>query len=109
MDDRFHDAFLSLIDEFNVDLVLQGHDHVYARTYKLRNDAIVGDDVEGTVYVTSNLGSDSYSRETPNKHLAAKHGNEVQLFQIISIDGNELNFKAVTATGRLYDLFILKK
>ena len=102
-------AFMHLFDKYKVDLVLQGHDHVYARTYKLKNDRIINDNESGTVYITSNSGSDDYNTQSINSHLAIKHGNQAQLFQIISIDNNKLQMSTYTAIGELYDKFELTK
>ena len=102
-------AFMHLFDKYNVDLVLQGHDHVYARTYKLKNDRIVNDNESGTVYITSNSGSDDYNIESINSHLAIKRSNKAQLFQVISISQNNLKMNTFTATGELYDEFKLTK
>ena len=102
-------AFLHLFDKYNVDLVLQGHDHVYARTHKLKNDKIVRDNESGTVYITSNSGSDDYNIQSINSYMTFKHSNKAQLFQIISIDSNKLQMCSYTATGELYDNFELIK
>lgn len=57
-------GFEKLMDEFDVDFVLGGHDHVYSRSYVLkdgkRNYAGVDDmtDVDGTIYITGNCCSD---------------------------------------------------
>ena len=71
---------------------MQGHDHVYARTYKLHNGKIVNENDKGTIYITSNSGTDSYFLESVNKNLAVKYENKLQLFQKITIDKNILNF-----------------
>jgi len=34
-------ALAPLYEKYHVDLVLQGHDHVYARTHKIAQDRIV--------------------------------------------------------------------
>ena len=39
-----------LYDEFRVDLVLQGHDHAYARTHKVFDGRLAGPQAPGTVY-----------------------------------------------------------
>ena len=101
--------FMPLFDKYNVDLILQGHDHVYARTYKLKNDEIVGNCERGTVYITSNSGSDDYSTESINSKYAIKHSNKAQLFQVISINQNRLQMNTYTATGELFDSFELIK
>ncbi|MBK8946349.1 MAG: metallophosphoesterase family protein [Ignavibacteriae bacterium] len=102
-------AFVSLFDKYNVDIVLQGHDHVYARTHKIKNDKIVNNSEHGTVYITSNSGSDSYSAKSLNSHLTVKHANSAQLFQVISIKKRNLQMCTYTATGELYDKFELTK
>lgn len=102
-------SFMHLFDKYNVDLVLQGHDHVYARTFKLNNDKIVSDNESGTVYITSNSGSDDYNTQSINSHLTVKHSNKAQLFQIISIDGNKLQMSTYTANCELFDNFELTK
>jgi len=103
-------AFLPLFDKYAVDLVLQGHDHVYARTAKMNKGKIVGHKEKGTVYVTSNSGSDEYTPKSVNTKFAVKIGNKTQLFQVISIQKNRIAVQAFTVTGALYDSFeIVKK
>jgi 3',5'-cyclic AMP phosphodiesterase CpdA len=102
-------AFLQIFDKYNVDLVLQGHDHVYARTHKMKDGKPVGPNEKGTVYVTSNSGSDEYTPKSDYTKYAIKIGNKSQLFQKISINKNKLEFKSYTVTGVLNDSFELKK
>ena len=40
---------------------------------------------------------------------AKKLGENTQLYQIIDINKDNLRFRAYTATGELYDEFLLKK
>lgn len=102
-------AFLPAFDKYNVDLVIQGHDHVYARTGKMKNNALVESEKQGTVYITSNAGSDEYTPRSINTPFALKIGNKVQLFQVLTIDGSTLDYKAYSVTGKLYDSFKLIK
>ena len=106
---KSRNAFLPVFDKYHVDLVLQGHDHVYARTAKLYNGKSVGSKEKGTVYVTSNSGSDEYTPRSVNTHLAVKIGNKTQLFQVISVQKNSIELKSFTATGALYDSFKIEK
>ena len=56
-------GFEKLMDEYQVDIVLAGHDHVYARSYAMYNGQRVSDftndlkKVNGTVYITCNTAS----------------------------------------------------
>lgn len=103
------DAFMAVFDRYSVDLVLSGHDHVYSRSYKLNHGKTVGGDGPGTVYVTSVSGAKSYPVNTRYQALMQKMGNRVQLFQVISFDGNTMKYRACTATGKVYDSFTLVK
>jgi len=109
-DDRFtRDAFLPIFDKYGVDLVLQGHDHVYSRTYPLRAGKIVASNQKGTVYVISVSCPKAYDVGKINAGLMAKTGTQAQLFQVISVEPNRLEYKSYTANGLLFDEFELKK
>ena len=104
-----HDAFMKIFDKYGVDLVLTGHDHVYARSHKLYDGDIVSDNDRGTVYVISVSGAKAYPLSSKYEHLMKKTGQNLQLFQVISIDDDTLSFRAYTVTGKLFDAFELKK
>ena len=63
--ENYVDAGLEqLMDEFDVDFVLAGHDHVYARSYVLKDGERNAEaldtyyDPDGTIYLTGNCASD---------------------------------------------------
>lgn len=105
---RLRELFLPLIDRYPVDLVLQGHDHSYGRTYKLRNGKVVGDSEKGTVFVVSISGPKFYGLNEKYRHLMKKIGTDVQLFQVITVEKDILTFESRTVTGELYDSFELE-
>jgi len=96
---------MPIFDKYNVDIVLTGHDHAYARSYKIRDGKRVDEDENGTVYVVSVNGPKMYSVNSTYNDIMAKTGGNIQLFQIINIDNNNLTYKSYTSTGRLYDSF----
>ena len=100
-----------LFDKYGVDLVLQGHDHVYARSGQLREEAALQGQGRtrkgGTVYVVSVSGPKSYVVE--HRDWMERSGHLAQLYQVISVDGATLRYESRTATDRLYDLFELHK
>ncbi len=83
-------------------MVLTGHDHSYARG--IASDITTKPSV---VYVVSVSGPKLY--EAGDKDWMQFKGSNRQLFQVITIDNNELHFKAYTANGELFDEFMLKK
>ncbi|MCX6170276.1 MAG: metallophosphoesterase family protein [Ignavibacteriales bacterium] len=100
---------LPLYNKYSVDLVLQGDDHTYGRTYKLRNGVRVNDNENGTVYIVSVSGPKQYTLNPKYKDLMVKMGEKTQLFQVITVDNNKLIFKSYTITGELFDSFELNK
>jgi 3',5'-cyclic AMP phosphodiesterase CpdA len=106
-----------VLDSAGVDLVLQGHDHTYARgrTPALGRNVATGvnarDAGTGTVYVVSVSGAKMYDASkdgwgTLGATLDRKAEN-TQLYQVIRISGDTLRYQARTATGALYDAFDL--
>lgn len=101
-----------VLDEYRVDLVLQGHDHTYARSGLMTHENVptgaTGRSKEaGTVYVVSVSGPKMYDLE--RRPFMKRAAEDTQLYQIIRIDGDQLRYEARTATGRLYDGFTLIK
>ncbi len=102
-------AFRDLFDRYAVDLVLNGHDHTYARSLKLRQDKVVAGSARGTVYVNSSSGPKAYAYNPLYRPLMAKTAVDTQLFQVINIDAKRLTYRAYTAAGSLFDEFELRK
>lgn len=102
-----------VFDRFGVDLVLQGHDHTYARSELMSQDANLTTGATarsgnaGTVYVVSVSGPKMY--DLGAQPFMRRVAEDTQLYQIISISGGQLDYEARTATGRLYDGFTLRK
>jgi 3',5'-cyclic AMP phosphodiesterase CpdA len=110
---RLRDLWQPTFDKHRVDLVLQGHDHTYARTELMTYQQNVPTGVTarspqaGTVYVVSVSGPKMY--DLGRRPFMRRAAEDTQLYQIIHIDGDELRYEARTATGKLYDAFLLRK
>jgi len=100
---------LPLIDEYGVDLVLQGHDHTYGRTYPLKAGQIATGGEKGTVYVVSSSGAKFYDQNPLYLHLMAETALDTQLFQVIDLEEDALHYRAVTVTGEVIDQFTVRK
>ena len=106
---ELREAIKPLIDKYGVDLVLQGHDHTYARGFpenKGQGLTVVKD--IGTVYAVSVSGPKMY--ESKDQEWMVRRGEYIQLFQIITVSENSISYGAYTPIGTLYDSFkIIKK
>ena len=94
------DHWEPLFEKFKVDLVLQGHDHVYTRGRSPGK-------ADGPVYITSVCGPKMYNLARAG--WMDRAGGNVQLFQVVSISPKVLNYRSVTVTGEIYDAFDLVK
>lgn len=59
--------------------------------------------------VVSVCGSKAYPLNPKYTNLLAEHSEKAQIFQVISTDGNKLQYNSFTAAGALYDSFELNK
>ncbi len=119
-DVRRRDILLPVLRKHDVDLVLQGHDHTYARggltqsPERASGPAAVG--AIGPMFVNSVSGPKQYVwREAGWTDYAAqgvelqRRAENTQFFQVIRIDDGRLSYEAWTADGQLYDAFALDK
>ena len=105
-----------LFDEFNVDLVLNGHDHTYARGHVPTISTTMGSKNLGTIYVTSVSGPKQYpldreqiKRYSKEGYQLDKSAEQTQFFQVITIENNKLIYVAYNALGEEYDRAVIIK
>lgn len=95
--------FQPILEKYNVDMVLTGHDHSYGR-----GTATDSSDPDNAImYVVSVSGPKLYP--AGDKDWMQQKGSYLQLFQNINIKDNVLVYEAYTASGELHDKFTLKK
>jgi predicted phosphodiesterase len=104
---RLRNLWRPIFDKYKVDIVLQGHDHNYARGRNLQKNKTLFNHESGTMYITSVSGPKMY--KLGPKRWMDKAAENTQLFQVISLIKNTLHFEALTVTGELYDSFDLIK
>ena len=106
-----------LFDKYGVDMVLNGHDHTYARGHVPVTTTDLNKSKNfNTLYVTSvsgpkqyKLGLEQIKGYEVDGYKADKLGEQTQFFQVISIENEQLIYKAYTALGNEYDKAIITK
>ena len=106
-----------IFDKYGVDLVLNGHDHTYARGHvPVRTEDATEMGGLGTVYVTSVSGPKQYQLDEEQMKTYAVNGyqrdkaaEQTQFFQVISVDGDKLTYVAYTTLGEEYDRAVITK
>lgn len=100
------DLILPVLEMHGVDLVLAGHDHVYARSGILCNSNS-SNPRAGAVYVNTVSGAKMYDIKAQPWML--RKAEDTQFFSVVRVNGDELTFETRTPSGALYDRFILRK
>ncbi|MFK2820062.1 metallophosphoesterase family protein [Flavobacteriaceae sp. LMIT009] len=106
-----------IFDKYGVDLVLNGHDHTYARGHvPIRTRDATKRGGLGTVYVTSVSGPKQYGLDNNQLKVYKADGykrdndaEQTQFFQVITVEGNKLTYVAYTALGEEYDRAVITK
>jgi hypothetical protein len=101
--------WVPVFDKHRVDLVLQGHDHSYQRTYPLRGHRPAGGGDRGTVYVVA-VSGDKYVEQV-NREIVEVGLSRLSTYQTIEIDprADRLTYRAWTEEGRVVDEFQIDK
>lgn len=110
------DHWKPLLDKYGVDLVLNGHDHTYARGHVPVRTSDDDSGTLGTIYVTSVSGPKQYALDVEQMKTYAAEGyqrdkgaEQTQFFQVITIENNKLTYVAYTALGEEYDRAVIVK
>ena len=103
------DAWVPVFDKHHVDLVLQGHDHAYLRTYPMRANRVVESPTEGTVYVVS-VSGDKYCDQDPRGYTEVGFTG-VSTYQTIDLISNpdRLVYRSFDISGVERDGFTIEK
>lgn len=108
------DIWNPILQEHNVDLVLQGHDHSYARGH-MRNESQGRSEIHnGSVYVVSVSGPKMYALNdgrnwTDNGADWYSATQYEQLYQLIDVTPDTIRYEARTADGDFHDGFVIEK
>ncbi len=89
---RVRDHIVPILEKNGVQLVLNGHEHTYQRTYELRSGNIVDPNSGGIVYVTAGGGGASPSYFEPNAQVVKSAG--INHYIHADVAGATLQFRA---------------
>lgn len=103
------EAFLDIIDECGVDLVIEGHDHTYMRTHTMKEDKV---SEEGTIYAL--IGSAALKRyDATDVHewveVVKPLPKELPNYVVISFDNDKISYIAKMIDGTEIDKFEISK
>jgi hypothetical protein len=101
--------WVPIFDKHHVDLVFQGHDHAYLRTYPLRTNHRAEGSGQGTIYLIA-VSGDKFVDQGPHDYIE-RGFTHVPTYQTIDIDAhlNRLSYRAWTEDGKIVDELTIDK
>ncbi len=100
-------ALIPLYEKYKVDVVMNGHIHLYERTWPVRGGRV--DEKNGVVYLTSGGGGGKLEEFEPTPSFFKNQGRVDYHFCYFTVHGGTLECKAFDHEGRLFDSFALHK
>lgn len=105
---RVQEAWIDLFDEYHVDMVFNGHDHDYERSYPMFDNWLSDSPENGTIHVvTAGAGASLYSLVSPGPWMAIFR--KVNHYVFLTINGTELRMEARLFNGTVFDDVQLSK
>lgn len=96
-----------LYEKYQVDMVFFGHLHTYQRTLPIKNNMV--DRQNGVTYVQGGGGGGNLEDFAPSRAWFSAKTYRGHHYFIVTVAGNELNFKMYDMEGSLKDYLDLKK
>lgn len=107
IDESIRKNWVPLLEQYNVDMVFVGHQHVYMRTKPLR-DGQIHPDGDGVVYVMGNSGTKHYGSYADFEYIAKLEAS-MSNYQIVKIDGDILTLTSLGVDGQVIDTYTIVK
>lgn len=96
-----------LYEKYNVDIVFNGHIHVYERSFPIRDSKVV--EKNGVIHITSGGGGGGLEASTPSRTWFQKRFYAGHHVCYVTINGGSLELQAFDLEGRLFDQMNLQK
>lgn len=97
---------MPVFDKHNVDLVMNGHDHIYLRTFPMKDGKQVAEG-EGTRYVIGGSSGPKFYALTPRFWQEKIYDEDEQIYTAVEIGKNEITVTARTVDGVEIDRLVI--
>ena len=97
-----------ILETYEVNLVLNGHDHIYQRIKPLRGGQITTVEEGGIVYLVSGAGARAnYGCSSASWSAIEYCSQNYGLYARITVNGNHMRIEAIDEDGAIKDLYLL--
>jgi hypothetical protein len=102
------DDFARIFEECGVDIVFNGHNHLYERTAPIMQDKIVPDG-QGIVYIVTGAGGADRYQELKSPEYIREHHDEVFSFTQVDLSPTRLHLQQIDEKDRVIDEYTINK
>ncbi|WP_167345657.1 phosphodiester glycosidase family protein [Paenibacillus riograndensis] len=106
--ERVQATWVPVFDKHKVDLVMNGHDHIYLRTFPMKDGKQVSDG-QGTRYVIGGSSGPKFYALTERFWQEKIYDEDEQIFTAVEIKDRELTVVARTVAGAEIDRLVIAK
>jgi hypothetical protein len=99
------DNWAPIFEKYGVDIVFEGHQHVYSRSYPLYEDRV--DYENGITYIMGNSGQKFYSSADESK--AERTIYNTATYQLVRVDGENMTVQTCDIDGNELDYVSLRQ
>lgn len=103
---RVQSIWVPVFDKHLVDLVMNGHDHIYMRSYPMKGGQVVPEQ-EGTRYVIGGSSGPKFYALTPYHWQEKIFDKQEQIYTVVETGEDEMTVKAKTLDGTEIDAFTI--
>lgn len=100
-------TIVPLYERYGVDIVFNGHIHLYERTFPVLDGRVVNKN--GVIYLTTGGGGGGLENFTPFNPWFSDKKVRTHHLCFVSINGTHLRVQAIDDQGRLFDQFEIQK
>ena len=97
-----------IYEKYHVDVVFNGHIHLYERTWPIEGGKTVGNG-KGVVYITTGGGGGSLENFAPNRTWFSSNKRVGHHFMMVNVNGDQMELSAFDTEGRLFDRLLLDR
>lgn len=102
--------FAPILEELKVDLVLEGHDHVYARTYPMSKGKPLPSGEQGTVYLDGGASGWKFYDGSKYEYLDFMFDEDVPVYSAIQVSHDQIIIQArTTESAEFIDNYTIVK
>lgn len=108
---KYRKVIQPILDQYQVDVVFDGHAHTIARTFPMKNNIMYDNPSKGTVYYTVGMGQSEPKKDVSKKiwHNFSYDGQTKANYLTVEVDGNKLGIKCFLNDGTLIDDYQIDK